>query len=270
MVWRYILTEKPDNPNKLPKMHLGMMLETWRALADLVQHSISDNKHPCQTVADYLEGYIMNGVFLDAQMDAEWQVVPKFNEIGVWLQHRGRVLVAGIDLFNHHALGTGDSIEASPLLRRVLLRAADKALGDPLPTHRRADIAMFHQRIRGGGLAWNAGQKSVRVVAQRQCICYQDETLIHPNLGAGAASPFLNSQATGGKAMPHLFRPRPTLDQGSDCGRGSAPPLSDARRTRTQAAALLLLKLEDARVGLISHFGKQQQVIATKLCVLFH
>ena len=159
VVWRYILTEDPEDPNKLPKMHLGMMLETWRALADLVQHSISDNKHPCQTVADYLEGYIMNGVFHDAQMDAEWQVVPKFNEIGVWLQHRGRVLVAGIDLFNHHALGTGDSIEASPLLRRVLLRAADKALGDPLPTHRRADIAMFHQRIRGGGLAWNAAKR---------------------------------------------------------------------------------------------------------------
>ena len=98
--------------------------------------------------------------------------------------------------------GLGDSIEASPLLRRVLLRAADKALGDPLPTHRRADIAMFHQRIRGGGLAWNADKKSVRVVAQRQCICCQDETFIHPNLGAGAALPFLNSQATGGKAMP--------------------------------------------------------------------
>ena len=29
----------------------------------------------------------------------------------------------------------------------------------PLPTHRRADIAMFHHRIRSGGLAWNADKK---------------------------------------------------------------------------------------------------------------
>ena len=62
----------------------------------------------------------------------------------------------GIDLFNHHARGTGNSVKASPLLRQVLLRAADKAMRDPLPTRRRADIAMFHRRIQGGGLAWNA------------------------------------------------------------------------------------------------------------------
>ena len=37
VAWRYILTE--DN-KRMPKVHLGMMLESWRALADLVQHSI--------------------------------------------------------------------------------------------------------------------------------------------------------------------------------------------------------------------------------------
>ena len=167
VVWRYILTEAPKDPNKVPKMHLGLMLETWRALADLAEHHVSGLK--CRTLEGYLEDYIMKGVFHDAEMDEEWQAESldensgvEFREIGVWLHHKGRALEAGIDLFKHHAQGTGDSIEASPLLRRVLLRAADKAVQavrNLHPTHRRADIAMFHQRIRGGGLAWNEDKK---------------------------------------------------------------------------------------------------------------
>ena len=158
VAWRYILVENPD----VPKMHLGLMLETWRALVDLVEHHIYDaTKY--RTLADHLEEYIMTGVFRDAYSDNEWQAASqdensdvKFSEICDWLRHKGRALEAGIDLFNHHARGTGNSVKASPLLRRVLLRAADKAVRDPLPTRRRADIAMFHRRIRVGGLAWNA------------------------------------------------------------------------------------------------------------------
>ena len=164
VVWRYILIEDPKAPNKLPKMHLGLMLETWRALADLAGHHVSG--HRCRTLEGYLEDYIMNGVCDDAQMDADWQAATQdensdveFREIHDWVVKGRRPLEAGIELFNHLALGTGDSIEASTLLRQVLLWAADKALGDPFPTHRHADIAMFHQRIRGGGLAWNADKR---------------------------------------------------------------------------------------------------------------
>ena len=164
VVWRYILIEDPEDPNKLPKMHLGLMLETWRALADLAGHHVSG--HRCRTLEGYLEDYIIKEVFHDAEMDAEWQAATQdensnveFREIHDWFVKGRHPLEAGIDLFNHLALGTGDSIEASTLLRQVLLRAADKALGDPFPTHRRADIAMFHQRIRGGGLAWNADKR---------------------------------------------------------------------------------------------------------------
>ena len=153
VAWRYILVEIPET---VPKMHLGSMLETWRALADLA------NRHPCRTLAVYLDDYIVTGVFRYAQMDDEWQAASQdensnveFSEIGDWLHHKGRPLEAGIDLFNHHARGTGNSVQASPLLRRVLLRAADKAMSETLPTYRRVDIAMFHRRIQGGGLAWN-------------------------------------------------------------------------------------------------------------------
>ncbi len=139
VVWRYILSEDPEATNKLPKMHLGLMLETWRALADLVQHHVVCG-YKYRTLENYLEDYIVQGVFRDAEMDDEWQAASQdensnieFSEICDWLHHKGTALEAGIDLFNHHAQGTGNSVEASPLLRQVLLRAADKALGDPPP-----------------------------------------------------------------------------------------------------------------------------------------
>ena len=156
VVWRYILTEKPDNPNKLPKMHLGVMLEAWRALVDLVEHHVSG--YDGRTVEGYLEGYT-DGVFNDAEMTDEWQAASKLNEIREWAEHKGGILKAGIDLFHRHAHGTVNFIEASPLMSRVLLRAVDKALSGPLPTRRRADIGMFHYRISKGDLAWNADKK---------------------------------------------------------------------------------------------------------------
>ena len=166
VAWRYILTE--DN-KRMPKVHLGMMLESWRALADLVQHSISDDEYPFRTVATHLENYIIKEVFHDAQMDEEWQAASQdetrgveFREIHDWFFKGRRPLEAGIELFNHLAQGTGDSVEASSLLRQVLLRAADKAVqavGYHRPSYRREDIAMFHYRINNDGLVWNADKK---------------------------------------------------------------------------------------------------------------
>lgn len=105
----------------------------------------------------------MQNVYREAERDDEWQEASQdqnsgvgFRELFDWFYRKGRPLEAGIDLFTHHARGTGNSLQASPLLRRVLLRATDKAVRGPLPTRRRADIVVFHQRIRGGGLSWNA------------------------------------------------------------------------------------------------------------------
>ena len=158
VAWRYILVE---DSKALPKMHLGLILETWRALAALVEHHVWGNK--CRTLAADLGDYIVQGVFRDAQMDKDWQAASQdensdveFSEIRDWLHHKGGPLETGIDLFNHHARGTGNSIEASPVLRQVLLRAADKAVRGPFPTYRRESIAIFHRRIHDDDLAWNA------------------------------------------------------------------------------------------------------------------
>ena len=73
--WRYILVEDPEAVPKM--MHLGVMLEAWRALVDLVEHHVSG--YDGRTVEGYLEGYI-DGVFNDAEMTNEWQAASKFNE----------------------------------------------------------------------------------------------------------------------------------------------------------------------------------------------
>ncbi len=158
VAWRYILVENKKVP---PKIHLGLMLETWRALVDLV--NIRGSNGTPWTVDRIIEqDYIMN-IYREAESDDEWQKVSQdensgveFRELYDWFCFKRRPLERGIDLLTHHARGTGDSIQASPVLRRVLLRAVKKAIGGPLPTSRRADIAMFHQRIRSGGLGWNS------------------------------------------------------------------------------------------------------------------
>ena len=155
--WRYILIE---DHKEMPKMHLGMMLEIWRALVDLVGHRVSGRNYPNRTVDGYLKNYI-DKVFSDAEMDEKLQAAPNFKEIREWAEYRGGTLKAGIDLFHHfyrHVNGTVNLIEASPLMSRVLLQAADEAVRD-LPTRRRADIGMFHYRIREDDLAWNAAKK---------------------------------------------------------------------------------------------------------------
>lgn len=140
------------------------MFETWRVLVNLVQHRTRRSKW--RTVAEHLDDYIMQSVYREAERDDEWQEASQnqnsgveFRELLDWFCCKGRPLEAGIDLFTHHARETGNSLQAPPLLRRVLLRAADKTVRGPLPTHRRADISMFHQRIRNGGLSWNADKK---------------------------------------------------------------------------------------------------------------
>ena len=173
--WRYILVEGPY-PKKVPRIHIGSMLETWRALVDLVNLRVSGGTS-YRTLATILEqDYIMGSVYRDAESDDEWQAASQdenseveFQELSDWFQHKGRFLEGGIDLFTHHAQRTGDSIQASPLLQRVLLRAADKAVqhakrvarvgsseGQSFVHLRWDDIVMFHRRIQCGGLDWNA------------------------------------------------------------------------------------------------------------------
>ena len=88
-VWRYILFDIFDieKTKKPPRTHLGLMLETWRALADLVEHSASGRNYPYRTLEGYLEDYI-DKVLSEAEADPEWQAVPKFSEIREWAKRK--------------------------------------------------------------------------------------------------------------------------------------------------------------------------------------
>ena len=184
--WRYILIEDSGD---VPKVHIGLMLETWRALVDIANHHKHGKNY--ETLAHLLSEYIQQGVIVVAEQDDDWQTASQdensntaFGEIREWFRQNGGVLKAGTDLLIHHAQGSWHSLEASPLLRQVLFRAAERAVRaaetdranrskwkniDIYPAGevayfenpatykaRRTDIDMFHDRIKGSGLTWIA------------------------------------------------------------------------------------------------------------------
>ena len=162
--WRYLPLE-PDE--EVPKIHVGSMFEIWRALVALIERN-PEESHVYDTLDIRLEEYIQVEVCREAYMCTEWQAAcrddnTKFSEVKTWLQHKGRPLQAGIDLFNRLDQGTEATLNASPLWGQVLFRAAEKAARSPRKFHGKfyspADIAMFHHRIRHDGLAWNSNER---------------------------------------------------------------------------------------------------------------
>ena len=186
--WRYILIE---DSSAVPKVHIDLLLELWRALADIAMHHVHGKNY--ETLAHMLGEYIQQGVIVVAEQDDDWQAASQdennntnFGEIRQWFLQNGGVLKAGIDLFNHRARGNWHSLEAPPLLRQVLFRAAERAVraaetdranrskwkdihiypaGEvayfQVPATykaRRTDIDLLHDRIKGSGLTWNADQ----------------------------------------------------------------------------------------------------------------
>ncbi|MDD9995327.1 MAG: hypothetical protein OXS35_06220 [Dehalococcoidia bacterium] len=186
VAWRYILIE---DSSAVPKIHIGLLLELWRALADIAMHHVHGKNY--ETLAHILDEYIQQSVIVVAEQDDDWQAASQdensntnFGEIRQWFLQNGGVLKAGIHLFEHRARGSSHSSETSPLLQKVLFRAADRAMReaeidranrsawqniDAYPPGqvvyfqnsanykaRRTDIDMFHDRIKGSGLTWNA------------------------------------------------------------------------------------------------------------------
>lgn len=148
--WRYILIE---DPVEVPKLHIGLMLETWRALVDI------SRKH-YETIAHLLEEYIESRVIRVAEMDEEWQSAPTFSEIRKWVEQNGVTLSVGIDLFRRTANENWDSLDAPPRMRQVLYRAVTDGVGAPVNYKaRRMDIAMFHARIASDGLEWSTDKR---------------------------------------------------------------------------------------------------------------
>ena len=160
--WRYILYDTSQKSDKVPAVHLGLMLEVWRALVDLVERKVW-GKVPT-TLADYLQDYINVQVIREAESDPEWQAAAldkissvEFADIRRWIEQNGGPLKVGVDLIGHYARGTGDSLKASPLIRRVLLQAAEKAVINPNERYKNEDIEMllFRAGHDESPLTWN-------------------------------------------------------------------------------------------------------------------
>ncbi len=160
--WRYILVE--DHPD-IPKIHLGLMFEIWRALAELA--SASQPKPLNQR----MEIYFRTEVFDKAEQSEIWESAAlddssevELGDIRRWVREQGEELKAGIRLFRYHAKHTLDPRTASSVLHRVLLSAASNAVDQfrlPIeqPEERRfwsrQDIAALYEAIHRGGLSWD-------------------------------------------------------------------------------------------------------------------
>ena len=160
--WRYILVE--DHAD-IPKMHLGLMLEIWRALTELAWP-------PSKPLDTRMEIYFRMEVFDKAEQDEAWQLAVNedpsevaFSDIRDWvLRQQGGYLNAGIRLFGDLAKNTWSSDTASSKLREVLFRTACDAVGrlrlpigqtEEQQVWSRQDIATLLSAIHNAGLDWD-------------------------------------------------------------------------------------------------------------------
>ena len=169
--WRYILFDSEEKSGKVPAIHLGLMLEVWRALVALVDRKIWGHDPTKHTLAADVENYIIvqvirevQQVIREAEKNPEWKAAARdegveFSDICRWVQQNGGTLKAGVDLIGHYARGTGDSLKASPLMRRVLLKAVEKAISNPMERYKKnQDIEMLIFRTTAHDeppLTWN-------------------------------------------------------------------------------------------------------------------
>ena len=157
--WRYILI---DGPAGIPKVHIGLMIETWRALVDIVNSHVSGTHY--ESIEGRLSNYIAQRVVVAAGEDSAWQRASQdesesiqFKDIHDWFNRNGGHLQAGMRLFDRSKRDSLFSPEDPPLLRDVLFRAADNAVRSPETCAvRRIDLNVFLDRINHGGLVWNS------------------------------------------------------------------------------------------------------------------
>lgn len=126
--WRYILAEDHTD---IPKMHLGLMFEIWRSLADLArlkQLQIQE-AYAWRPLNKRVDIYFRTEVIDKAERDEVWQVAAQddtsgvnFGDIRDWVKQKGGYLKAGICLFRDQAMNTRDSYPDSSVLRKVLRR----------------------------------------------------------------------------------------------------------------------------------------------------
>lgn len=182
--WEYLLIEPLD---AAPKMYVPLMLEVWRVLAGLADIRFRkddateyDYGYP-RPVSTHLARYLGH-VISEATASDEWQAGSEQSGLGFSYIHRlfcretadGRllsdndaILRFGVDMFS--AFATDQDLPYPVLVNDVLRTAARKAWRDydqktrffvdaykVYTEPRRMDLQMFYQRVRNGGLRWNA------------------------------------------------------------------------------------------------------------------
>ena len=145
--WRYMLIE---DPQKAPKVHVGLMLEIWRALVHIAAkiHEPLDRR-----LSDYVKGVVSDAADSVRWQNAVGETTVEFREVYDWFTDNGGYLAAGIILFDALYKRRETLPAASALCGRVLLDAAKETASKEAHDH---ELGTFHQLIRGPGLSWDA------------------------------------------------------------------------------------------------------------------
>ena len=144
--WRYMFIE---DPQEAPRVHIGLMLEIWRALV----HIPSKIYEPLdRRLSNYMKGLVRHAADSVRWQNAAGEGSVEFREVYDWFTDNGGYLTAGIILFDalnkdQEAL-PGASGPCAKVLLNAAMEASKQASND--------DINAFLQCIRGPGLSWDA------------------------------------------------------------------------------------------------------------------
>ena len=183
--WRYLPYEEID---KIPKMHVGLLLESWSALVKVLSCEIRGIIPP-QRLDIRLRSYFDQKIFgafgesvLCQNMSRGESSGVEFMDIHAWVQSHGGHLQAGIFLLQNLSKKTWERREEPKILHDDLREFGKKAIKEtlsgmgefscrdtPFPSRNvyRRDVRVLSYLLKNGNLTWDEEQHKFRYNAGR-------------------------------------------------------------------------------------------------------
>ena len=181
--WRYLPYEQNG---KIPKMHVGLLLESWSALVKVLSCEMRAIAPP-QRLDIRLRSYFDQEVFGAIEMTSSWLNMSQdeysgvqFMDIRTWMEDRGGPLQAGIILLQNLSNETWGHREKPEelysILRKFGKNATEETLSGvaefsnrdaPFPGHNfyRRDVKVLSYLLKNGDLTWDEERQEFKYEA---------------------------------------------------------------------------------------------------------
>ncbi|MDE2644441.1 MAG: hypothetical protein OXI05_01185 [Bacteroidota bacterium] len=181
--WRYLPYEEKG---KIPKMDVGLLLESWIALVKVLSCEMRVIAPP-RRLDIRLRSYFDQEVFGAIEMSDTWLNMSQddsggveFSDIHTWVQDHGGHLQAGIFLLQNLSNETWGSREKTKILHDVLRNFGKKAIEEtlsgvgnfsfrdaPFPGNNfyRRDVRVLSHLLKNGDLTWDEERHKFRYKA---------------------------------------------------------------------------------------------------------